>query len=126
MKPDDTRKEKIHALALEGMTMSKIAETLEIPESTVRYHITKLLEEGAIPPAAERKKNKDASRSQRRWLASKYRMSYGVRYGNLSDLVGSLPPKQVDWLLAQVPVDGSLIDVLRGMVNDAYAEEIEQ
>ena len=126
MKPDDTRKDKIRALALEGRATTEIGKTLGLPESTVRYYTVKLLAEGAIPPAALRKKNTYATREQRRRIAQKYRMSYGVRYGNLSDLVGSLLPKQVDWLLAQVPVDGSLIDVLRGVVNDAYAEEIEQ
>lgn len=126
MKPNDTRKEKIRALALEGRAITEMGKTLGLPESTVIYYLVKLLAEGAIPPAALRKKNAYTPREQRRRIAQKYRMSYGVRYGHLSDLVGSLPPKQVDWLLAQVPVDGSLIDVLRGVVNDAYAEEFEQ
>lgn len=43
--------------------------------------------------------------------------------GGIIQLVASLDRPIQDWLIAQVPKDGTMSDLLRGLIIDAYTDE---
>ena len=43
---------------------------------------------------------------------------------DLRALMLDLPQQVVDWLVGQVPEGGNMTDLLRGMIADAYSEEM--
>ena len=110
---------EIQALAAEGLKASIIADRVGLKVGAVRKRISRLISEGKLPRAANR--NGRASSGLHSYGQVYYR--YGATFGRISYLLESLPPKQAEWLLAQVPEGGKVIDVLRGIVTDAYFEE---
>jgi len=47
----------------------------------------------------------------------------GVRFGVVSDVLRGLTKEQIAWMAVQIPTDGTMADVIRACVIDAYEED---
>lgn len=121
-RPDE--REAVRQLALKGMSIREIALALEISYDRSKNHITMLFNAGVIPPAAQRKRlGRDEGQDA---ALNAERVRRQVRYGSMLEVLRGLDMKQVGWVLDQVPKGGTVADIMRALIVDAYEEEMEK
>jgi predicted ArsR family transcriptional regulator len=109
------------ALTLKGKTIRDISDRLGLPFQRTKTHVNALLRQGLIPSAVTRK---NACRFTEAELFLRNESTRRqVRYGQIIDILLGLHVNQINWLLDQIPKNGSLSDVLRAIIVDAYEEE---
>jgi hypothetical protein len=106
---------------MRGLSIREIADTLDISYDRASNHISHMMNHGLIPPAAQRKTL--AKYGENETLLRNERMRRGIRYGNVTEVLRGMTPEQFLWLLDQVPKSGTLADIMRGIIVDAYEEE---
>ena len=117
-------REAVRQLALKGMSIREIALALEISYDRSKNHVTALFNAGVIPPAAQRKRiGRDEGQDA---ALNAERVRRQVRYGTMLEVMRGLDMKQVVWLLDQVPKGGTVADIMRALIVDAYDEEMEK
>jgi hypothetical protein len=114
-------REAVRREAMRGLSIREIADTLDIPYDRASNHISHMMNHGLIPPAAQRKTL--AKYGENETLLRNERMRRGIRYGNVTEVLRGMTPEQFLWLLDQVPKSGTLADIMRGIIVDAYEEE---
>jgi predicted ArsR family transcriptional regulator len=117
-KADNTQ---VLALAKEGRRAAEIAAVTGLKATAVRSRISRLMAEGALPRVARR----NGSATTLAYTYGRVYYQYGTTLGRIGHLIATTPPEQVTWLLDQIPEGGQLIDVLRGLIADAYMDEVE-
>jgi uncharacterized protein (DUF3820 family) len=113
-------RDKVKALALEGMTAIHIAGELGVSYYTVQHYIRVLLADNALPYASQRKPR---TKGYARKGFERIRMKYGVHFGRMTDFVADLPEDHLVWIVGQIPKGGTFADVLRAIIVDAYEDE---
>lgn len=108
-------------LAMKGMSIREIALALEISYDRSKNHVTMLVNAGIIPPAAQRKRLGRDEGTDAALNAERVRRQ--VRYGSMLEVMRGLDMKQAVWLLDQVPKGGTVADLMRSLIVDAYFEE---
>lgn len=114
-------REAVRRVAMRGLSIREIADVLDIEYVRAKNHVTMLFNDGKIPPAAQRKTL--AKYGDNEALLRNARMKRGIRYGNVVEVLRGLTPAQFLWLLDAVPKGGTLADIMRGIIVDAYEEE---
>lgn len=116
-KADNTQ---VLALAKDGMRAAEIAAITGLKTTAVRSRISRLMAAGALPRVARR----NGSAATMAYTYGRVYYQYGTTLGRIGQLIATTPPEQVTWLLNQIPEGGQLIDVLRGLIADAYMDEV--
>ena len=119
LRPEE--REAVRREAMRGLSIREIADTLDIPYDRASNHISRMMNHGLIPPAAQRKTL--AKYGENETFLRNERMRRGIRYGNVVDVLRGMTSEQFLWLLDQVPKGGTLADIMRGIIVDAFQEE---
>ena len=117
-------REAVRQLAMKGMSIREAAIELGITYVRAKNHYTQLLNNGQMPTAVIRKRAATGRLSKA--TLDNERVRRKIRFGSMIELMQGLSMEQVNWLLDQVPKGGSMSDALRGIVVDAYNEEMEK
>lgn len=113
-------REAVRRVAMRGLSIREIADVLDIEYVRAKNHVTMLFNDGKIPPAAQRKTL--AKYGGNEALLRNARMKRGIRYGSITEVLRGMTPEQFLWVLDQVPKGGTLADIMRGIIVDAYLE----
>lgn len=114
-------REAVRRVVMRGLSIRETADTLDIPYARASNHILHLMNHGIIPPAAQRKTL--AKYGENETLLRNERVRRGIRYGSITEVLRGMTPEQFLWVLDQVPKGGTLADIMRGIIVDAYEEE---
>jgi len=95
-------------LALDGLSTRAIAEKLGIGRKTVSAKMYTMRRQGAIPSS--------------RTSDDKYE----TRYGTVRAILDGMDRDAQQWVLAQTPTDGTVGDVIRSILVDAYFEDLDE
>ena len=112
---------KIKDLAMRGLTIRQIATAVPTTYEKAKHHICTLYRMREIPEAATRRKFGDKNPKTRAFAMARYQ--HGVRIGSMNDLLSDLSPEALEWLLRQTPKGGTVADIVRSLIVDAYLEE---
>ena len=115
---------KVKTLALLGMTRDQIAAEAGITYWSVNYYLHILEKIGEIPRSRERRGLPTVA--DEKTARDRARMKYGAKFGTMGSFAASLTDDQLRWLASQVPQGGTFADVLRGIVTDAYHDDLDR
>jgi transposase len=116
-------RESIVAVAKEGVTMGVISQRLQLPLSTVIYHIRVAMAAGELPRSRQRRHRPEPTEYElRHRKLERIKWRHKVVLGSMSDLVAAMSEEQADWVMAQVPDGSTVADFLRSLVVDAMEE----
>ena len=117
-------REAVKSLATQGLTIQQMADRLGISFARVNHYRGLLMNAGEIKPAAARKPRQVIAGEQARSQAGK--MSVRLKHGTMGQLVKQMPPEHVAWLTTQIPDGGTLADVIRACIVDAYEDDLAE
>lgn len=115
---DDNRRAAVKELALQGLTLAQISRTLDIAFGSAQYFTRSLMLAGEVPAAMARKDGVTALTSMQH--VELLRRREGLRASTMSQLLRHLSMEHVNWLIRQVPKGGTVADVIRACVVDAF------
>ena len=118
---DDSRRAAVKGLALQGLTLAQISRELDIAFGSAQYFTRSLMLDGEEPAAMARKVGAAALTSMQH--VELLRRREGLRAGTMSQLLRHLSMEHVNWLIRQVPKGGTVADVIRACVVDAFEGE---
>jgi orotate phosphoribosyltransferase-like protein len=118
---DDSRRAAVKGLALQGLTLAQISRELDIAFGSAQYFTRSLMLAGEVPAAMARKDGAAALTSMQH--VELLRRREGLRAGTMSQLLRHLSMEHVNWLIRQVPKGGTVADVIRACVVDAFEGE---
>ena len=95
-------------LALEGLSPRRIADQLGITQKAVNAKMYVMRRQGTMPSS--------------RTSDDKYE----ARYGTVRAILDGMDRDAQQWVLAQTPTDGTVGDVIRSILVDAYFEDIDE
>ncbi len=113
----------IEELARQGLTIREIAEHVGMNRHTVGGHISKMVLDGTLPPASDRK---FASRTTKRGpgvIVNHMAQRYGLKVGNLGQILTALTTDQIEWLGRTVPEGLTLAQFCAAVLRDLHDEE---
>lgn len=111
---------RLIALANEGLSVRRISAELGVHWTTTRRCMHRLIAEGRMARAAERRGTDPNALTHMRLLRL-----YGRPLGRLTDMLQEIPAEHTHWLMRQIPEGGKLTDMLGALIADAYAEDTE-
>lgn len=111
----------VRELAMKGATIRQIGEALKMDYQKAKYHVCTLYQKREIPDATIRRRLGDGNPKTRAVAMARHR--HGVKIGSMSDILSDLSPEALDWLLRQTPKGGTVADIMRSLIVDAYLEE---
>lgn len=118
---DDSRRAAVKGLALQGLTLAQISRELDIAFGSAQYFTRSLMLAGEVPAAMARKDRVTELTSMQQ--VELLRRREGLRAGTMSQLLLHLSLEHVNWLIRQVPKGGTVADVIRACVVDAFEGE---
>jgi transposase len=114
-RPDPWPLEEVARMSKEGMGNGEIAAALGTDRSTIGRWKHEARRKGMLPRFVPTGGYTTAQSEIRRKLRA--------RLGSMAMILDGMTDDQMRWLLRLVPEDGTLADVIRGMVIDVYHEE---
>jgi hypothetical protein len=115
---DNGRRAAVKGLALQGLTLAQISRKLDIAFGSAQYFTRTLMLAGELPAATARKDGATELTSLQ--YVEMFRRREGLRAGSMSQLLQHLSIEHANWLIRQVPKGGTIADVIRSCVVDAF------
>ena len=107
----EARVAKAVEMRLQGASMEDIAAALFVHLATVYDYLRDHPQLAGNPPS--------------RSLNTRLRNNEFVLGGGMFDFLRSLPPDTAEWLIANVPPGGTVLDLLRAITVDTHADDTD-
>ena len=114
--------DRLVELANNGLSAHEIAAEIGMGVGHVRNLLGGLTASGKIPRVLERRGVPEKSTHR----VARLRYAHGKPFGTVGQMVDGMPVAHVNWMMDQVPAGGSVADLLRALVADAYAEATQR
>ncbi len=112
---------RIKEMSMGGMSAQAVSDALGVKYGSVAYHIRVMMARGDMPNVRVRRtRTSDPSPTVR---LQSLRDRYEVRLGSIKEVILKLPEEKQEWLVRQAPKGGTVADVIRAIIIDAYEEE---
>jgi len=113
--------DEIIALANRGLRLVEIAENLGLSRTGAARRMSRLMGEGKLRRAAQRRGSADNVAMRVDLLRERYQ----IKTGHIGKALGQLDMEQSEWLFEQVPPGMTVAEYLMALVRDAYEEDSE-